>query len=348
MAYTTINKSTDHFTTHLYSGNDSTNNQTSLGMTPDLVWVKCRNNSTPSHYWVDKVRGDKKYISSNRQDAEATDSNTFDLVSGGFNLAGGNGWTNVTGRNYVAWNWKAGNSAGSANTDGTINSTVSVNTTAGFSIVKYTGGGSAGTVGHGLSAAPEVVILKSISGSDVWVTYHKGIDATAPADYFIQLQSTAARTNNADFFNDTLPTNQVFSIGANSAVSNNGSSFIAYCFAEKKGYSKFGTYAGNGNADGPFVYTGFKPAFIIIKNFEQNDSWRTYDNKRLGYNVDNNALFPNATDTEATSDDLDILSNGFKVRATTGGLNNSNASYIYMAFAEVPLVGSNNVPCTAR
>jgi len=348
MAYSTISKPGLHFNTVTYTGNGGTNAITGVGFQPDLVWTKNRS-SAQNHLLYDVVRGVGYYLYPNLQNAQGGNGtgglDSFD--SNGFTLDGGDD-SNVNGENGVAWSWKAGNSAGSANTDGTINSTVSVNTTAGFSIVKYTGGGSAGTVGHGLSAAPEVVILKSYSGSDVWATYHKGIDATAPADYFIQLQSTAARTNNADFFNDTLPTNQVFSIGANSAVSNNGSSFIAYCFAEKKGYSKFGTYAGNGNADGPFVYTGFKPAFIIIKNFEQNDSWRTYDNKRLGYNVDNNALFPNATDTEATSDDLDILSNGFKVRATTGGLNNSNASYIYMAFAEVPLVGSNNVPCTAR
>ena len=351
MAYSTISKPGLHFNTVTYTGNGGTNAITGVGFQPDLVWTKNRS-SAQNHLLYDVVRGVGYYLYPNLQNAQGGNGtgglDSFD--SNGFTLDGGDD-SNVNGENGVAWSWKAGNSAGSANTDGTINSTVSVNTTAGFSIVKYTGGGSAGTVGHGLSAAPEVVILKSYSGSDVWATYHKGIDTTAPADYFIQLQSTAARTNNADFFSDTLPTNQVFSIGANTAVSNNGSSFIAYCFAEKKGYSKFGNYAGNGNADGPFVYTGFKPAFIIIKNFEQNDSWRTYDNKRLGYNVDNNALFPNATDAEGTSDDLDILSNGFKVRATTGGLNNSNASYIFMAFAENPLVanvGASGVPATAR
>ena len=353
MAYTTINNPELYFQTKAWTG---TGNEIAItfdgsqNMQPDWVWLKKRS-ASGIHVAHDAVRGATKRLVPNSTDAETTQAQYVKSFDSNGITFGTDTDINANGATAILWGWKAGNSAGSANTDGTINSTVSVNTTAGFSIVKYTGGGSAGTVGHGLSAAPEVVILKSISGSDVWVTYHKGIDATAPADYFIQLQSTAARTNNADFFSDTLPTNQVFSIGANSAVSNNGSSFIAYCFAEKKGYSKFGTYAGNGNADGPFVYTGFKPAFIIIKNFEQNDSWRTYDNKRLGYNVDNNALFPNATDTEATSDDLDILSNGFKVRATTGGLNNSNASYIFMAFAENPLVanvGASGVPATAR
>ena len=165
MAYTTINKSTDYFNTHLYSGNDTTNNQ-QVGLTPDLVWVKCRNNATPSHYWVDKVRGDKKYISSNATTAEQTDSNTFDLVSGGFNLAGGNGWTNVTGRNYASWNWKA-NGQGSANSDGTITSTVSAKTTSGFSIVKWTPSGGNATVGHGLGAVPEMMISFRIDGDKI-------------------------------------------------------------------------------------------------------------------------------------------------------------------------------------
>ena len=152
MAYTTIDKSSLHFNTHLYSGNDTTNNQ-QVGLTPDLVWVKCRNNATPSHYWVDKVRGDKKYISSNATTAEQTDSNTFDLVSGGFNLAGGNGWTNLTGRNYVSWNWKASNATAVSNTDGSITSTVSANTTSGFSIVQWVGTGVNATIGHSLWVA---------------------------------------------------------------------------------------------------------------------------------------------------------------------------------------------------
>jgi hypothetical protein len=161
MAYTIVNNSSDFFNTHLYSGNDTTNNQ-QVGLTPDLVWVKARNSAIPSHYLVDKVRGDKKYISSNATTAEQTDSNTFDLVSGGFNLAGGNGWTNVTGRNYVAWNWKA-NGSGSANTDGTISSTVSANTTSGFSISTYTGTGATATVGHGLGVVPKVVLINLVS-----------------------------------------------------------------------------------------------------------------------------------------------------------------------------------------
>ena len=343
MAYTTINKSTDQFITHLYTGNDSTNNQTSLGMTPDLVWVKCRNNSTPSHYWVDKVRGDKKYISSNLTASESTDSNTFDLVSGGFNLAGGNGWTNVSGRNYVAWNWKAGG-AGSANTDGSINTTAtSVNTTAGFSISTYTGTGSAATIGHGLGVKPSMIIVKNLSSSSYgWYVYHKSIAAT----HEILLNSSSAKDTTSQW-NDTEPTSSVFSVGTAAATNGSGNNLVAYCFAEKTGYSKFGSYKGNGNADGTFVYTGFKPAFVIIKATNAGENWFICDNKREGYNAENNRLIPNLNNAEQSDSPIDILSNGFKARETSSKVNGSNEPYIYMVFGQ-SLVGSNNVPCTAR
>ena len=346
MAYTTINKSTDHFITHLYTGNDSTNNQTSLGMTPDLVWVKCRNNSTPSHYWVDKVRGDKKYISSNRQDAEATDSNTFDLVSGGFNLAGGNGWTNVSGRNYVAWNWKAGNSAGSSNSDGSITSTVSANTTSGFSIVKYTGTGSNATVGHGLGVAPKMILFKdTTNGGTNWAVYAKDIGN----DYRLTLNDNTARAGaSSTYYQNTDPTSSVFSIGSNSRANASGAVTIAYCFADVTGFSKIAKYKGNNNADGPFVYTGFKPAFVMVKNFDTAINWLILDNKREGYNPQKLALFPNTTTDETGDYLIDFNSTGFKIRTATSALNGNNQDLVYMAFAEAPLVGSNNIPCTAR
>ena len=343
MAYTTINKSTDHFITHLYSGNDSTNNQTSLGMTPDLVWVKSRNTGSPTqHYWVDKVRGDKKYISSNADTAEQTDGNTFDLVSGGFNLAGGNGWTNVSGRTYVAWNWKA-NGAGVSNTDGSITSTVSASSTSGFSIVKYTGTGSNATVGHGLGGAvPKMIIVKNLTNANAWSVYHASLGATK----YLALNESDAAGTASDRWQDTIPTSSVFSIGTNA---NQGGSYdyIAYCFAEKTGFSKFGSYTGNGNAsNAPFIYTGFKPAFVLHKRTDSTSDWDLFDNKRVGYNVDNRILAPNTNAAEVTATKIDLLSNGFKLRTSTGG--NYSGTYIYMAFAEAPIVGSNNVPCTAR
>ena len=346
MAYTTINKSTDNFTTHLYSGNDSTNNQTSLGMTPDLVWVKCRNHATPSHYIVDKVRGDKKYISSNATTAEQTDSNTFDLVSGGFNLAGGNGWTNVSGRNYASWNWKA-NGAGSANTDGSINSTVSVNTTAGFSIVKYTGTGANATVGHGLGVAPKMIIEKQLdSGSNDWGVYH----ASQGAGKYTKMNTTEAFSSHTGVWQGVEPTNTVFSLGNSSLANASGGTHIAYCFAEKQGFSKFGSFTGTGDADGAFVYTGFKPTFLMFKNAGSgSENWEMFDTKRDNINVSYKGLIPNTSGAELTNtaQGLDILSNGFKARANENRFNDDQNTIIYMAFGQ-SIVGSNNVPCTAR
>ena len=348
MAYTTINKSSDHFITHLYSGNDSTNNQTSLGMTPDLVWVKCRNNATPSHYWVDKVRGDKKYISSNATTAEQTDSNTFDLVSGGFNLAGSNGWTNVSGRNYASWNWKAGAGAGSSNTDGTTSSTVSANTTSGFSIVQHSGSGGATTIGHGLGVAPKIVLSKRTSGTNSWFFQQNIIGGSWTSSNYLILNTTAAAASSSSIVNNVSSSTISFA-GADDWVNASGSTYIHYVFAEKKGFSKFGKYNGNGSADGTFVYTGFKPAWIMLKDTNSGSAgWMMFDNKRLGYNVDNNALYPNATAAEGTGDDVDLLSNGFKARSTDAGINTSGNSYIYLAFAAAPFVGTNNIPANAR
>ena len=329
----------DYFTTHLYSGNDTTNNQ-QVGLTPDLVWVKCRNNATPSHYWVDKVRGDKKYISSNATTAEQTDSNTFDLVSGGFNLAGGNGWTNVTGRNYASWNWLA-NGQGSSNTDGSITTTVSANTTSGFSIVKFTATGSAATIGHGLSTVPKMILVKRTDSSHTWQVYHASIGATK----YLELNETQAEATSSGRWNDTTPTNSVFSIGSEWG---SGAVLIAYCFSDITGFSKTGLYEGNGNADGAFIYTGFKPAFVLYKGKGAVQSWNINDNKRLGYNPNNAYLFPNLTQAESDITRIDLLSNGFKLRTTDAGQNGSGQGYIYIAFAEEPLVSSNGVPATAR
>jgi len=335
----------DYFNTHLYSGNDTTNNQ-QVGLTPDLVWVKCRNSAVPSHYWVDKVRGDKKYISSNATTAEQTDSNTFDLVSGGFNLAGGNGWTNVSGRTYCAWNWKGGG-AGSSNTDGSINTTyTSANTTSGFSISTYTGTGSDGTIGHGLGVAPKFVMVKSLSATTYWMCYHAALGNNKE----IYLNANNAASTSITW-NTTTPTSSVISLDSagGSGVNVSGQTYVCYAFAEKKGFSKFGSYTGNGNADGTFVYTGFKPAFVLTKKASASDNWVLLDNKRdTSPNPHKLALFPNLQDAQSGDYLTDFLSNGFKIRSSTGSLNSSGADYIYIAFAEEPLVSSNNIPATAR
>lgn len=346
MPYTTINKSTDHFITHLYSGNDSTNNQTSVGLTPDFVWVKCRNHATPSHYLVDKVRGDKKYLSTNNDAAEATDSNTFDLVSGGFNLAGGNGWTNVSGRTYAAWSWKGGG-AGTSNSDGSITSTVSANTTSGVSIVKYTGTGANATVGHGLGKAPKFIMFKdTTNASTYWGVYHKDIGN----EYRLTMNTNAARQGtSANYWQSTDPTTSVFSIGSNSRANASSAVTIAYCFAEVPGFSKIGWYKGNNNADGPYITTGFKPAWVMIKNFDTTLSWIMLDNKRdHEFYPQKDALFADTTALETGDYLIDFNANGFKIRTATGALNGNAQDLAYIAFADAPLVGSNNVPCTAR
>jgi len=334
MAYTTINKSGDYFNTKLYTGTGSSNALTGVGFQPDWVWIKCRDDSH-NHQVFDSVRGVHKRMRTDTDGAETTSSEslkTFD--SDGFTL-GTQTNVNQSSGTFASWNWKA-NGAGSANTDGTISSTVSANTTSGFSIVKWTGTGSSGTIGHGLGVAPKVVIVKRYSASADWVYYTSTIDGSM--DY-LYLNLTNAKVDSGN----PVPTSSVFQ-----KSDTNGETQIAYCFAEKTGYSKFGSYVGNNNTDGTFVYLGFKPAFIIVKPTSGVEHWTMYDNKRTGYNPTNYQLYPNLSSSEATLSELDIVSNGFKIRSQSGRLNSSGVTMIYMAFAEAPLVGTNNVPCTAR
>ena len=351
MAYTTINKSTDYFNTVLYTGNGSARTITT-GMQPDLNWIK-RRNQVDNHWWTDSVRGATKYIGSNRTNAEATETTAVTgITSTGFTLGAdtNQGEVNANTYTYCSWNWKA-NGAGSANTDGSINSTVSVNTTAGFSIVKFTGSGANATVGHGLGVAPKMYILKRIDGgTNAWLVYHDGLDTSSPQNYRCVLNQDTARQDMTTW-NDTAPTNSVFSVGSDSEVNGSGQTYIVYCFAEKTGYSKFGSYTGNGNADGTFVYTGFKPAFVLLKQSHAVRDWFIFDNKRSGANGanpgGNHYLQPNTNAAETVNERLDLLSNGFKFKTTNVAWNENGGSYIYMAFGQ-SIVGSNNVPATAR
>ena len=341
MAYTTINKSTDYFNTKLYTGNGSAGNSvTGVGFQSDWTWIKDRDN-VRNHVLTDAVRGVTKNIFSNTTGTESTDTSTLTAFnSDGFTL--GNG-TKVNGNsiNFASWNWKA-NGAGSANTAGSINSTVSASATSGFSIVSYTGTGSAGTVGHGLGVAPKIYIIKNLTDANDWKFYTTAIDGSLD---ILNLNTTDAKADSGG----SLPTNSIFYIGTNANQGESGKNYIAYCFADVQGYSKFGSYTGNGNADGTFIYTGFKPAWLLVKSTAAND-WILQDTKRSPHNVSNVTLFPNGTDADQANTiyNQDILSNGFKARTTHARLNGSGVSYIYMAFAEAPLVGSNNVPCTAR
>jgi len=343
MAYTTINKSTDHFNTKLYTGNGGTQSLTGVGFQPDWVWYKSRSN-TYNHGLFDAVRGVNKFLKSNSSDSESTLSGITSFDSDGFSVgsdAGGNG----NGATFASWNWKAGTGAGSSNTDGSINTTyTSVNTTAGFSICSYTGTGSNATVGHGLGAVPKMIIVKNLDQNDDWYVYHVSRGATK----HIILNSTGTGGTNSTLWQDTTPTNSVFSIGTNNVVNTSGEKYIAYCFAEKTGYSKFGSYTGNGNADGAFVYTGFKPAFVMIKCFSEAQDWIMFDNKRDPHNVVAEYLRPNLSNAASSSTNyMDFTSNGIKHRVNDTWTNGSGRNYIYMAFGQ-SLVGSNNIPCTAR
>ena len=343
MAYTTINKSTDYFNTKLYTGTGSSNALTGVGFAPDWLWIKARGASY-SNQLVDNVRGATKMLASDNNSAEFTAADRVaSLDSDGFTL-GSNANVNASSGTYVSWNWKA-NGQGSSNTDGSINTTyTSVNTTAGFSICQWEGTGANATIGHGLGVVPKMYIVKNVDATNDWNVYHHSIGNT----HRLFLNTTQAAEDNASAWNDTSPTSSVFSVSTNTNVNQSGSTMIAYVFAEKTGFSKFGSYTGNGNADGTFIYTGFKPAFVMVKRTDTAKPWQMYDNKRVGYNPDNNQLNANDSAVEATNDFLDIVSNGFKVRTTDSTMNTSSGTYIYMAFAEAPLVGSNNIPATAR
>ncbi len=345
MAYTGINKSSEHFNTKLWTGTGSSNALTGVGFQPDLVWIKNRTDAN-SHVLQDAVRGVGNTIISNNTDAQSAEG-AGDLTafgSDGFTV-GTNGRVNGSGKNMVAWNWLA-NGAGSANTDGSITSTVSANTTAGFSIVKVAKPNTnVATIGHGLGDTPKFIIGKDLDGADNWTCYHEGIGNGKG----IYLNATNAETSASSFWNSTSPTNSVFTIGSDNTW--NSPSILFYCFAEKTGYSKFGSYTGNGNADGTFVYTGFKPAFVMSKSYTNTESWIMKDVARDTFNPVEKNLAANSSNSESTwgtAYDIDILSNGFKMRDASGQTNGSGFGFIYMAFAEAPLVGTNGVTAKAR
>jgi hypothetical protein len=351
MAYTTINKGSSYFNTVLYTGNGSTLNVTGVGFKPDLVWIKCRDIAY-NHRLYDAVRGVLKSLNSNLTAAEETTTGGVSAynVDGYTNIQNADSESNNNGVNYCSWNWLGANTTVS-NTSGTITSTVSANTTAGFSIVSYTGTGATATVGHGLGVTPKMLIVKKrdTAGTD-WTVWGSVLGGTVGSEK-ITLEGTGAKTTglNSSWFNNTAPTSTLFTIGTQSDLNGSGGTYIGYCFAEIKGYSKFGSYTGNGSNDGPFVYTGFKPAWIMVKETSNVNSWRILDNKRSPFNVMNEPLFANLNNVEGTSaHDTDFLSNGFKIRINDTNMNRSGGTFIYMCFAENPFVTSGGIPVTAR
>jgi len=316
------------------------NNTSGATFQPDLVWMKSRS-AIVDHAWYDSVRGATNDIASNLATGQTTQSTgltSFD--SSGFTI-GTLAKINTNAATYVAWQWKAAGSTVS-NTSGTITSTVSANPTAGFSIVSYTGNGVAGaTIGHGLGVAPSMIFVKKTSASDNWGIYHSSNPSPA-ASYALTLNSTAAAGLNTTYWNAVAPTSSVFSVGTAAQTNTNTATYIAYCFASVKGFSDFGTYTGNGSAtDGPFIYTGFRPRVIIVKrSVGAVASWVITDTSRSPYNLDQTVIYPNLTNAEATVSFGDILSNGFKIKATAGEINTSGSTYVYAAFAENPFNNS--------
>jgi hypothetical protein len=332
-----------YFNPVLYTGNGGTQTVSGVGFQPDLTWVKDRS-AANSHWLNDAVRGAGLSLASNTNEEEKSYAAYFTAFnSNGFALAGGTGGFNANGDSYVAWNWKA-NGAGSSNTAGSITSTVSANTTAGFSVVTWTGqtSGSA-TIGHGLGVAPSVVLVKGRNDPGQWWMYHSAMGNTQ----YIWLNNTSGSQTGSgtNAFANTAPTSTVFTVGTSFASSSPIVNWVAYCFAQVAGYSAFGSYTGNGSSDGPFVYLGFRPRFVMVKcsSSDQggNAGWGMFDTSRNAYNVANNRLIADLSNSESTSPWLDINSNGFKIRETSTSINGSGATYIYMAFAETPLKFSN-------
>jgi len=317
-----------YFNTITYTGNGSTQSITGVGFEPDFVWIKSRSAAT-NHKLTDVVRGTTKGLVSSTAAAETTDTNGLTAFgSDGFTL-GTDSVYNNSGATYVAWCWKAGGAA-VTNTDGSITSDVSANVDAGFSIVKYTGNGTNGaTVGHALGVAPDLIFIKAISGiSGNWITY----DSVNSATNYLLLNGTAASSTDYTPFNDTNPNSTVFSLGISSNT-NSGNPLIAYCFAEKAGFSKFGSYPGNGSATGPIVTTGFEPAFVMVKRYDSTGNWVILDNKRDTSNPIDKTLNPNLSAAESTENSIDFNATTFQLKSTNADTNANTATYIYMAFA---------------
>jgi len=342
MAYTDIDRPDLYFNTKLYTGNGSTQSISGIGFQPDWVWIKARTIDY-SHSLFDSVRGVQLRLQTNNTEAEGTDTQSVTAFnSDGFSI-GNSSSVNENSNNFVAWNWLASNTTAS-NTDGSITSTVSANTTSGFSIVSYTGNGTASTIGHGLGTTPSMIIVKKRSVAGSWYVYHQSLGNTKR----LVLDTTSASTTDANAWNNTSPTSSVFSVGASGTTNASGATHIGYCFAEKKGFSKAFSYTGNGSTDGSFTYLGFRPAFVIVKRTDSANAWHLFDNKRNTFNPNDKGLFPDTSDAENTGNQIDFLSNGIKFYSGDGGYNGSGGSYIGLAFAESPFVTSTGIPTTAR
>ena len=356
-AYTTIDDPEAYFQTVLYTGNGSDDRDITLpgttDMQPDFVWIKERS-STSGHQLTDSARGVGKHLNSNDVAVEGSNAERVQAFnSDGFQI-GTDSSVNQDTITHVAWCWNTQGGAGSSNTDGGINTTTtSVGATQGFSMSTYSGTGSASTIGHGLGAAPGLIFLKRRTSSAAgWAVYHHA-NTAAPETDVMYLNTYSGTADDSTIFNDTAPTSTVFSIGTDGAVNGSGDTYMSYAWAEKQGYSKFGTYVGNGNNDGSFVYLGFRPAFLMTKSHVDagDNNWHMMDNKRNGFNLENHLIQADLAVAEETGSGyqwIDFLSNGFKAINSVGSTNSNGATYLYIAFAEAPFVSSNGIPGNAR
>jgi len=348
MAYTSIDDPSAYFQTTIYTGDGNDDRQVTNGgnsdLKPDWVWYKDRTQAE-SHAAFDSTRGATKRLQPNSTGVESTETATLkSFTTDGFTVGTSSSVNNGSNPDqYVAWQWKANGGTTSSNTDGDITSTVQVNADAGFSIVTDSPTNTtARSIGHGLGVAPQVVIRRARTRVENWRVFHSAAGSTGA----LTLDGTAAYNSSTTLF--TGVTSTTFGVGTDFSVNGNYN-YVSYCFAEKQGYSKFGKYIGNGHAVGTFVYTGFKPAFVLIRRTDATNNWLIYDHKRSGYNPKQDKLYPDdASAEDASTTSVDLLSNGFKLRASSGSQNASGGTYIYMAFAENPFVTSTAIPTTAR
>ena len=341
--FTAIDDAGSYFNTLLYEGNSNpgpgSQSITGVGFQPDFVWIK----NTDQGYaptLFDSVRGATEALETSDNGGQATDANSLTAFDAdGFSL-GSNEATN--GDSQVSWNWKAGTTSGIAGSPSITPTSYSFNATSGFSIITYDGTGVAATLPHGLGVAPKAVIVKRLDVATDWQVYHETVGATE----YLRLDDNMAPATSSTVWNDTAPTSTLFSIGDRNEVNNSSGNYVAYCFAEKQGFSKFEGYTGNGNADGVFNYTGFKPAYVMFKRTDDVESWIITDNKRDPFNPTIAYLLANRDNAGTTGVDIDFCANGFKI--TTTSQNEASADYVYFAFAESPLVNSEGVPTNAR
>ena len=358
MAYTTIDDPSAYFKVQLYTGNGTaigsggnaiTFNDTDTDMQPDMVWIKSRSTGE-KHMLFDAVRGVTKAIKPSGNDAEATNTEFLTAFgSDGFTV-GSNDKVNDNTVTFVAWCWKA-NGAGATNEAGSINTTkTSANTTSGFSISTFTGNASAGaTIGHGLGAVPHWFMNKNLADAGNWGVYHHKNTAAPETDH-LHLDTNAATADDADFWNDAAPTSTLITLGTHGSINGSGEAMVNFSWTEIQGFSKFGSFVGNGDNDGPFLYCGFKPAWFMSKRTDAAASWNIWNNKSNPHNVADALQYADGTDAEASSASysIDFLSNGIKMRGYRADTNTNGATHVWMAFAESPFCNSSGVPNNAR